>query len=309
MNLDTLADEFKNMVQSAFHVGWLSVLLTAVIILLLTMLADIIVKKALWRVLHLSQNPLPSSSIWVNIARVAVWAVGICIMLSSCFNVNISAAITALGVGGIAVSLGFQSTLSNLIGGLQISLAKLVEPGDNIKVGANVGIVHDVTWRHTVIVTAEGNRVLIPNSVINSDALIKMPQQNDIRINLLVEKAEGKTPEELADVITETVDKAVASAALLKKPSAISYFGSNDKGYKGTLYFSIGTGVHVSKVKDAAIKACKPYAHTISLSEGRPNVAEIIEARAQKKEHSAGPKPNAGNAEHHKASQKGIRGK
>ena len=41
-------------------------------------------------------------------------------MLDSCFGVDTSSLITALGVGGIAVSLGFQDTLSNFIGGLHV---------------------------------------------------------------------------------------------------------------------------------------------------------------------------------------------
>ena len=43
----------------------------------------------------------------------------------------------ALGIGGIAISLGFQDTLSNLIGGLQVSLLRIIKPGDNIEVGSS----------------------------------------------------------------------------------------------------------------------------------------------------------------------------
>ncbi len=292
MNLDSLPDEFKNMVQSIFHVGWLSTLLTALITILITAFVAKLVSKLLRRLLHMSQNPLPSSSIFINIARVSVWCVGICVVLSTCFNVNISAAITALGVGGIAVSLGFQSTLSNLIGGLQISVSKLVEPGDHIQVGTNTGIVHDVSWRHTVIVTAKGDKILIPNSVINTSALIKMPPQNDVRLDILVDRVDGKTPEDLAKIIEEKVDAAVSSITLLKAPSEISYFGANDTGYKGTLYFSVGTGIHMGAVKDVAIKALSGYGKRISIQDGKPTMAkrisehneELIEDHRKRKE-------------------------
>ena len=72
------------------------------------------------KMLHYNEEKnLPSSSIFVNIARGAVWLLGVCIMLSTCYGVDVSAAITALGIGGIAISLGFQDTIANLIGGLQ----------------------------------------------------------------------------------------------------------------------------------------------------------------------------------------------
>ena len=54
-------------------------------------------------------------------------------MLSTCYGVDVSAAITALGIGGIAISLGFQDTIANLIGGLQVSLLRIIKPGDNIE--------------------------------------------------------------------------------------------------------------------------------------------------------------------------------
>ncbi|MFR3452353.1 MAG: mechanosensitive ion channel domain-containing protein [Collinsella sp.] len=59
--------------------------------------------------------------------------------------------VTGLGVVGIAVSLGFQDTLSNLIGGLTVSVSRTVEPGDNIRMGPSgvTGVVQDVTWRAT----------------------------------------------------------------------------------------------------------------------------------------------------------------
>lgn len=271
MNLDSLPDEFKNMIQGIFHVGWLSTFLTALITLLITALISALVTKLLRKVLHMSQNPLPSSSIFINIARVAVWCVGVCVVLSTCFNVNISAAITALGVGGIAVSLGFQSTLSNLIGGLQISVGKLVEPGDHIQVGTNEGIVHDVSWRHTVIITDKGDEILIPNSVINTSALVKMPPQNDVRLDILVNRVEGKTPDDLAKEIEGKIDEAISAITLLKAPSKISYFGANDSGYKGTLYFSVGVGVRLNVVKDAALAALSGYGKRISTTDGKPN--------------------------------------
>ena len=58
-------------------------------------------------------------------------------------------------------SLGFQDTLSNLIGGLQVSLLRIIKPGDNIEVGSATGVVKDITWRHTTIRNGAGEEVLL----------------------------------------------------------------------------------------------------------------------------------------------------
>lgn len=134
--------------------------------------------------------------------------------------------------------------------------------------------------------------MLIPNSVINTSALIKMPPQNDVRIDILVERVEGRTPEDLAEEIEGKVNDAVEAITLMKTPSKISYFGANDKGYKGTLYFTVGIGVHLDAVKNAAVEVVKLYGKRISTSDGKPSVTrrisehgeEIREERKERKE-------------------------
>ena len=93
------------------------VLLKALIIIAITAVVARALRKLLNKMLSHDGSPLPSSTIFLNIANVIVWVCGLSIMLSTCFNFDLSAAITALGVGGIAISLGCQDTISNLVGG------------------------------------------------------------------------------------------------------------------------------------------------------------------------------------------------
>jgi small-conductance mechanosensitive channel len=217
MDLDALTDTFKNALDGVIHIEWLSILITVVVSLAVTAIVAHIVTLLLRKFLSSDATPLPSSSIFINIGRVLIWAIGICVILSSCFNVDVSAAITALGVGGIAISLGFQDTLSNLIGGLQLSLTKLVEPGDHIKVDGEEGIVHDVTWRHTSIVTTRGEYVIIPNSVINSKALKKLPKRTPIHIDIIVNPKDDESLTQITQLIEQAVDAAVSKIALLEQ--------------------------------------------------------------------------------------------
>ncbi len=174
MNPEDPTTQLKDWIGSITHSDWAGTVLTVVIIIAITAIAAHLVTVLFRRVLKSSKGPLPAVSLFVNVGRVSVWVIGICVILQSCFGINVGAAVTALGIGGIAISLGFQSTLSNLISGLQVIMIGLVEPGEKIKVGDNEGIVCDVTWRHTKIFTKDGDYVIIPNSVLNSQALIKL---------------------------------------------------------------------------------------------------------------------------------------
>ncbi len=79
------------------------------------------------------------------------------------------------GAGIIAAIIGFaaQAALSNLIAGAFIVIFKPFRVGDYIKLDdARVGIVEDITLRHTVINNFENKRLIIPNSVISTDSVL-----------------------------------------------------------------------------------------------------------------------------------------
>jgi small-conductance mechanosensitive channel len=67
-------------------------------------------------------------------------------------GISITRILTALGVGGLAVALALQDTLSNLFAGLQIIGSSQVKPGDFVRLeSGEEGYVVDVTWRNTTI--------------------------------------------------------------------------------------------------------------------------------------------------------------
>ena len=82
--------------------------------------------------------------------------------------------IKSILIGGSALVvaiLGFaaQTAISDIICGLLISIHKPFEIGDRIIVeGQNPGIVEDITLRHTVIRIYDNQRIIVPNSDLNS---------------------------------------------------------------------------------------------------------------------------------------------
>ena len=154
-----------------FEQRWVHNIIWAVILAIGTAVAAKVVSKTLNHLLNRDDNPLPASSIFINIARAVIWMIGGSFILDNCFGINANALVAALGVGGIAISLGFQDTLSNLIGGMQVTFMGIIKPGDNIEVGGVSGVVQDITWRHTTIEDACGQTIIVPNSNISKNTL------------------------------------------------------------------------------------------------------------------------------------------
>jgi small conductance mechanosensitive channel len=80
------------------------------------------------------------------------------------------------GAGIAAAVIGFasQEAFSNIISGVFIVIFKPFSVGDYIKLltSNQIGVVEDITIRHTVIKSIENRRIVIPNSVISREAIL-----------------------------------------------------------------------------------------------------------------------------------------
>lgn len=130
------------------------------------------------------------------------------------------------GAGILAAIIGFaaKDAISNLIAGLFIVLFRPFRIGDYIKLEkGNIGIVEDITLRHTVIKTFENKRLIIPNSVISTESVLNYTIQDskilsfndfmigldsniDLAKNIVTEEAsklafviDNRTPQEIID--------------------------------------------------------------------------------------------------------------
>jgi len=128
---------------------------------------------------------IPSTSIIGNIVKVIVFCVGVMVILQV-FNVSVTPILTALGVGGIAVALALQPTLSNLFSGLQIIASGKLNVGDTIQLESGQrGIITDITWRNTTIRTAQNNIIIVPNSKM-ADSVIENYNLSDEQVTFNV---------------------------------------------------------------------------------------------------------------------------
>jgi MscS family membrane protein len=84
------------------------------------------------------------------------------------FGFDVTAGVAALGIGGLALALGAQKTVENLVGSVTVIADKPVEVGDFCRVGDVIGTVEDVGMRSTRVRTLERTLVTIPNGDFSS---------------------------------------------------------------------------------------------------------------------------------------------
>jgi MscS family membrane protein len=88
-------------------------------------------------------------------------------------GVNVGTTLAGLGIGGLAIALGAQKTLENIIGGVSLLMDKAIHAGDFCEIGGKLGTVEDIGLRSLRLRTLDQNLLVVPNS-----ALAQMQFQN-----------------------------------------------------------------------------------------------------------------------------------
>ncbi len=155
---------------------------------------------------------LPSASILTYVTRAIVYVIGILIILQS-LGISITPLLTALGVGGLAVALALQDTLSNLFAGIHIIASKKIRTGDFVRLeGGQEGYVEDISWRNTTIRALSNFIYIVPNNKIASMILTDFDQpQQEMSMVIDVGVSYDSNLEHVERVTVEVAKEALAN--------------------------------------------------------------------------------------------------
>ena len=256
--------DFISGIVSFFQTPLVQKIIWAVVIAVATGVVSRIVTEAIRRIIENAPGEFHSTSLVVNIFRGVVWVFGGSAILGT-FGIDMSGLITALGIGGVALSLGLQDTLSNLIGGMQVTFLRIVEPGDNIQVDGTTGVVQDITWRQTTIKDATGQEIIIPNSVMSSNTVTHLLPAERVIVPFVVSKQRSEellaNPEAL-DTLTHLLALKAMTAASAVSPlvsgPTVLFSEITEWGIKGKVIFTVSDVNQTFASADAVVRAIAP---------------------------------------------------
>lgn len=165
------------------------------------------------------QSSKGSLSLFKSIINIVVYCLGLLVILQA-MGISITPVLTALGVGGLAVALALQDTLSNIFAGIQITLTRTIKPGDYIHLSSGEeGTVVDITWRSTTLVTQSDNMTVIPNSKLATTIITNysLPKE-DFSISVMVGVSYDSDLEKVEKVTLEVAEQAMKEMGIEDKP-------------------------------------------------------------------------------------------
>jgi MscS family membrane protein len=114
----------------------------------------------------------------VRINKLVLWALAILLIISN-LGYDINSLIAGLGIGGLALALAAQETLSNVFGSLSILADQPFRVGDWVEVEGRKGTVMEIGMRSTKIQTVNKSVVSIPNKTV-AGAVVENVSRRDM---------------------------------------------------------------------------------------------------------------------------------
>jgi small-conductance mechanosensitive channel len=263
--------------------------LTVVLIFVATLTAARVITGLVRSLAQSRSGVAGSATIFVNITRVVVLAMGFLVMLQT-LGISIAPLLTALGVGGLAVALALQDTLANLFAGVHILASKTVQPGDYIRLSSGEeGYVVDINWRNTTVRQLSNNLVIIPNAQLAGTNMTNFnrPEQ---QMTLIVQVGVGYDSDldhverVTTEVVTETMTE--ITGAVPDHEPAVRFHTFGDSRISFSVILGVGEFSDQYRIKHEFIKRLhKRYreegiripapTRTVAL---QPGGAELLEA-------------------------------
>ena len=191
------------------HVFYINKTVHVVIILSVTLAASNLAGKIFRNYIGRTSFPLPSTGLAYGVLKGTIVMVGVLITLSF-LGVSIAPLITAMGVGGLALALALQDTLSNLFAGMHILMEKSIRVGDFVRLETGQeGYIEDITWRTTRIRMLPNNMVVIPNNKLSQSVVTNyfLPEKR-MALSVAVSVSASSDPDKVEALLLNEATKA-----------------------------------------------------------------------------------------------------
>ena len=117
-------------------------------------------------------------------------------------RIDMTSAVAVLGAATLAIGMALQGSLSNVAAGALLLTTRPYRGGEVVTIAGHTGSVQEMTLFHTVLHTADGREVVLPNNTVLGGPIVNVTTRGERRVDLVV-------------VVTPSTDLAQAEFILL----------------------------------------------------------------------------------------------
>lgn len=184
-----------------------------------------------------------------DLARAVLVGIGATVIYSEVWGQEISAALTALGLGSIVIGLALQEPLGNIVSGLMLLLEQPVSVGDWVQVEEVRGRVIEINWRSVHIETPTRELQIVPNVELYKASFANLSRPTGVRTEV-VEMGFGydDPPNRVKEVMLALL--ASVPGVLADPPPRVRTANYGDFSVTYKLVFSVASQAELFDVRD-----------------------------------------------------------
>ena len=159
-----------------------------------------------------------------RVAKFVLIGVG-CIFVLDIIGVDITTGLAALGIGGLALALGAQKTIENLVGSLTVIFDQPVRVGDYCQVGEIAGTIEQIGMRSTRIRTLDRTVVTIPNGDFSAQKIENYALRDMFRYRHILGLRYETSPDQIRYLLVELRKIFYAHPRVNDDPARVRFLG------------------------------------------------------------------------------------
>jgi small conductance mechanosensitive channel len=191
----------------------------------LVIVVGLYLSKFISRFARKTFNRLSHGAVITNLfgSFVYIFCIGVTLFIAlSILGLNkaLTSMLAGAGIAGLAFAFAFQDIAANFMSGILITLRRPIRVGDVVKVKDYMGKVQTVNLRDTVVMTFQGQMVIIPNKEVLQNPIENFSLLGKRRMDLMVGVSYGENLQKVKDLTLE----AVSSISGLSPADPITFF-------------------------------------------------------------------------------------
>lgn len=182
-----------------------NILLASIVLVVGLFVARFVKKIAQRLALKISNNStlnnLLTSVIYLTFVGITLFIVLSILQLDKAVTTILAGA----GIVGLALAFAFQDIAANFISGIFISFRRPIHIGDIVKIGEYMGKVSEINLRDTILLTFQGQMVIIPNKNVFQNPIENYSLLGKRRLDIEIGVSYGDDLEEVQRITLEAV--------------------------------------------------------------------------------------------------------
>lgn len=134
--------------------------------------------------------------------RVFFVIIGVILIIQN-MGYSVGSLLAGLGIGGLAVALAAQDSLSNFFGSLVVAVDRPFKLGDFVQIGATMGTVEEIGLRSSRLRTPQRTLVTIPNKMMANEVITNFSVMPQRRVDQTIGLTYDTRPEQMEGILAD----------------------------------------------------------------------------------------------------------